>query len=128
VVALVDGSRVCLHLGRDVSRQFLEDVFGAGSLHEVNPAAVRPSPRRAIDLILTGWVQPIVPRGNPNSERLLGALTWLRTASQEYMPVEVFKFGDAAAAQFLSLLVEDKSQAMMGFSDFVAHIHKEVQK
>jgi len=54
-------------------------------------------------------------------------LGYLRTLSQEPMALEVIKPGDPAEAHFLSLLVEDKQQSM-GYADFVAYVHKEIQK
>jgi hypothetical protein len=69
-----------------------------------------------------------VPRGNVISDRVLASVEWLRGLSQEYMSVEVVRPGDSSEASFMAMLVEDKSVAMMSYNDFVAYLHKEVQK
>lgn len=108
---LTDTTCMYLWVARDVSPTFLECVFGVRLFEELTPQ--------------TAFVRPLP---NPVSERLMTLIGMVRQMSSEFMPIVVCKQGELLEQRVFGFLVEDKSQAMMSYSDFLAYLHKQIQQ
>jgi protein transport protein SEC24 len=103
-----DGIRCHMFLGKLVNPVFINQVFGLSTLEGVDGSSLA-LPHLESDL----------------SSRINNMISHLRQNQFNFQQVSVAKEGEARAADFIHLLVEDRINAQsLSYADFLCHIHR----
>ncbi|KAF8923461.1 COPII coat Sec23p-Sfb3p heterodimer component, partial [Dissophora ornata] len=108
---LENGQKMFLWLGREISVQFLMDVFGVQTLDEVNPEERRLP---ELDTMM--------------SNQLRMVRSFMQVGRAKYLDLNIVRQGkDQAEIEFSNLLVEDKNNEAMSYVDYLPTIHRRIQ-
>ncbi|EER05038.1 conserved hypothetical protein, partial [Perkinsus marinus ATCC 50983] len=103
-----DGENILLWLGQSVSSQFLNGVFGVGSLVEI-----------ASDL----GSGAIVSTGDDNSLRLVNIIEEIRRERRHYMPLVILPQGHPQENKFFERLVADRTAGtQISYEEFMQRL------
>lgn len=103
-----DGLRCYMFLGKLVNPGFINQVFGLSTLEGVDGSAL-PLPHLESDL----------------SRRINNIVNHLRRNQFNYQQVLVAKEGEARQAEFINLLVEDRTNPRsLSYADYLCHVHR----
>lgn len=109
---LENGSEIYLRLGRNVSPQFIADVFGINARFETfNPPDV--------------FLKPLQTDLSIRIHNLINTITQQRKI---YQPIIICKEGDTQDMRFSDFLVEDKAREAKSYVDYLCYIHNQIQQ
>ncbi|KAF9996349.1 COPII coat Sec23p-Sfb3p heterodimer component [Modicella reniformis] len=108
---LENGQKMFLWLGREISEQFLQNVFGVSTLEEISPGQ-RQLPE--IDTV--------------TSNQLRVLRSYMQSLRARFLELIVVRQGlDQVEIEFSALLVEDKNNDAMSYVDYLPTIHRMIQ-
>lgn len=109
VFLLEDGQNAFLWLGKQVSPEFMLNVFGIPIEH-VDPNTIR------------------LPRlENEYSIRVNNIVDAVNASRPNFMTLQIVKEGDAREYKFLQYLVEDKTKTVHSYYEFLVNLHQRIQ-
>ncbi|XP_078576784.1 protein transport protein Sec24A-like isoform X4 [Branchiostoma floridae x Branchiostoma japonicum] len=108
---LDDGEGMYMFVGRSISVRFCTDVLGTESFAAI-PDVMFELPE--LD--------------NADSERVRSFVGWLREQRPFFPPLQIIREDSRQRMVFLQHLVEDRSESMFSYYEFLQHIQKEACK
>ncbi|KAK9760738.1 COPII coat Sec23p-Sfb3p heterodimer component [Basidiobolus ranarum] len=98
-------------IGKQVSSEFLQNVFGVASLQELDPR-----------------IRTIPELDNPMSKRIRALVDHLQKGRVRYPVLQIVRQSmDQVELEFANLLVEDKNNDNMSYVDYLCFIHRQIQ-
>lgn len=106
-----NGQTLMFWIGREISPQFLFDVFGVSSLEQVDSKL------------------PTLPAfNNPLSQKLQNLANYMQSQRSRHLTFHVVRQGmDQIELEFSNLLAEDKFNDNMNYVDYLCFIHRQIQ-
>ncbi|KAL1541771.1 Protein transport protein Sec24B [Salvia divinorum] len=110
IYLLENGIDCLVYVGASVQQNVLTQLFGISSVEEISNQFT------------------LQQYDNLLSKKLNDILNEIRRERCSYLRLKFCKKGDSSGMMFLSNMVEDRMPSGAAYSDFVAHIHSQVQK
>ncbi|KAG0253224.1 COPII coat Sec23p-Sfb3p heterodimer component [Mortierella polycephala] len=108
---LENGQKLFFWLGREIPAQFLQDVFGVGSLEEIDST-----------------MHHLPELSNVTSSQIRTLQTYLQGQRGSHLDLIVTRQGmDKSEQDFADLLIEDKNNDAMSYVDYLPTIHRMIQ-
>ncbi|XP_067937652.1 protein transport protein Sec24C-like [Watersipora subatra] len=108
---LENGLSMFLWLGYNLNQEFIQDVFGVGSLAQIN-----------IETCI------LLELDNPRSQRINQIVSKVRSQRSRFMKLTIVRQRDKLEPWFNHFLVEDKgTNGSPSYVDYLCHIHKEIR-
>ncbi|CAG8583784.1 1871_t:CDS:10 [Diversispora eburnea] len=108
---LENGQTLIFWLGRQISPDFVRNVFGVDSVEQIDP--------KIINL-------PVLE--NPTSTQIRSIIAYLQSQRPKYLSLKIARMQiDPSELEFNSLLVEDENNNAMSYVDYLCYIHKQIQ-
>ncbi|KAI7816333.1 Sec23/Sec24 trunk domain-containing protein [Gamsiella multidivaricata] len=108
---LENGQATYLWLGREISPQFLQDVFGVPTLDVVDPT-----------------MHHLPELTSQTSTQLRTIISYMQSQRSKYLDLVVVRQGlDQSELEFSNQLVEDKNNEAMSYVDYLCAIHRMIQ-
>ncbi|KAF9937775.1 COPII coat Sec23p-Sfb3p heterodimer component [Modicella reniformis] len=108
---LENGQAMYFWLGRDISPQFLNDVFGVSNLNEIDPN-----------------LRYLPEINSPTSTQLRTIVDYMQAQRSRYLNLILVRQGmEVYELDFANQLVEDKNNDAMSYVDYLCAIHRMIQ-
>ncbi|PKK64784.1 hypothetical protein RhiirC2_665880 [Rhizophagus irregularis] len=108
---LENGHILIFWIGRQISSEFINNVFGVDSIEKINSK-----------------LYSLPELENPTSIRIRSIISYLQTQRSKYLRLTIARMQiDATEIEFHNLLVEDENNGAMSYVDYLCYIHKQIQ-
>ncbi|CAG8657181.1 5507_t:CDS:10 [Rhizophagus irregularis] len=108
---LENGHILIFWIGRQISSEFINNVFGVDSIEKINSK-----------------LSSLPELENPTSIRIRSIISYLQTQRSKYLRLTIARMQiDATEIEFHNLLVEDENNGAMSYVDYLCYIHKQIQ-
>ncbi|KAG9304124.1 hypothetical protein G9A89_019686 [Geosiphon pyriformis] len=108
---LENGQILIFWLGRQISQEFLRNVFDVDSIDHVDPK-----------------IASLPVLDNSTSAQIRSIISYLQSQRSKYLRFTIARMQiDPAEVEFNSLLVEDENNFAMSYVDYLCYIHKQIQ-
>ncbi|ORY06568.1 hypothetical protein K493DRAFT_203088 [Basidiobolus meristosporus CBS 931.73] len=106
-----NGLTLMLWIGSQIPKEFLEQVFGVGTLQEINPK-----------------LQSLPKLENATSHQIRALIARLQDDKSRYPSLQIVRHQmDQSELEFINLMVEDKNNDNMTYVDYLCFIHRQIQ-
>ncbi|CAG8524509.1 10789_t:CDS:10 [Ambispora leptoticha] len=108
---LENGQTLIFWIGRQISPEFVKNVFGVDSIDFIDP---KTSSMPELD--------------NQTSIQIRTIISYLQSQRSKYLQLTIARMQiDPAEIEFNNLLVEDENNFAMSYVDYLCYIHKQIQ-
>ncbi|GES88569.1 Sec23/Sec24 family protein [Rhizophagus clarus] len=108
---LENGHILIFWIGRQVSSEFINNVFGVDTIEKIDSK-----------------LSSLPELENPTSIRIRSIISYLQTQRSKYLRLTIARMQiDATEIEFHNLLVEDENNGAMSYVDYLCYIHKQIQ-
>ncbi|CAG8538284.1 12091_t:CDS:10 [Funneliformis mosseae] len=108
---LENGQILIFWLGRQLSSEFIRNVFGVDTIEQIDPK-----------------LSSLPELKNNTSIQIRSIINYLQLQRSKYLRLTIARMQiDATEIEFHSLLVEDENNGAMSYVDYLCFIHKQIQ-